>query len=250
MMKRIDGPVQRLVKEQVFQIVLATLHIGGTEPQCATTSQEEPKAPSEHPAKPLRPSLQQTEEHDRQNRNQKSDGALDKQGQEGVEGKQPPGPPDGSRRAIGGSRKERVQCQDDEQGHQHIHAQDDARAQEQAAREQHKPTGRTPCLTHPHIGRYPAVGQPYNHAGRQPGEQGEEPHDMSAEEPFAQHHDPQIQRRLVGIGYPVVRKGKETPVLQRLVGNAQVTQFVIRRHIAQAHGRQQGHQGNEVNVFM
>ena len=58
---------------------------------------------------------------------------------------------------------------------------------------------------------------------------------MFAEKNLAEHDDPDIQGRFVGIRFPLVGKGEQMPVAQRFVGDAQVAQFVRRREIAQDH---------------
>ena len=65
---------------------------------------------------------------------------------------------------------------------------------------------------------------------------------METQQPAEGHDDPQIERRLVGIGRPVLEHAPEMPVPQRFIGNLQVFQLVGRGDFPAQQERQQEQQ--------
>ena len=61
------------------------------------------------------------------------------------------------------------------------------------------------------------------------------------QEMTAKHYEPEIKRRFVGIGFAVVGKSEDGAVPQRLVGYAEIPQFVGRRHVPHEHYRDEGY---------
>ena len=61
---------------------------------------------------------------------------------------------------------------------------------------------------------------------------------LSQKEP-GEHYKPQIERWLVGIGFPLKCKGEHVAVLDCLVSYLEVPELVVRAEVPQDHHRQQ-----------
>ena len=70
---------------------------------------------------------------------------------------------------------------------------------------------------------------------------------MISEDGFAEHHNPYVERGLVGIWHTMIGESQPVTLTQSLVGYAEVTQFVVRGEITQYHHRQQCHQHPEIS---
>ena len=56
---------------------------------------------------------------------------------------------------------------------------------------------------------------------------------MISEDGFAEHHNPYVERGLVGIWHTMIGESQPVTLTQSLVGYAEVTQFVVRGEITQ-----------------
>lgn len=76
---------------------------------------------------------------------------------------------------------------------------------------------------------------------------------MIAEEHLSEHDNPEVEGRFVGIGFSLVGEGEEVAFAQRLVGDAQVAEFVRGGEVAQNHdwhqGQQKGESENEDSIL-
>ena len=60
---------------------------------------------------------------------------------------------------------------------------------------------------------------------------------LLAEQPAEDHQDPEIERRLVGIGLSMVGKSEQMTFAEGFIRNAEVPQFIGGRDITQRHER-------------
>ena len=65
------------------------------------------------------------------------------------------------------------------------------------------------------------------------------------EQQSAQHHDPEIERRFVGIRQPVVVECECMPVRKSLVRYAEIPQLVGRREIPRQHHRKKAYESED-----
>ena len=68
---------------------------------------------------------------------------------------------------------------------------------------------------------------------------------MPAEENLAKHHQPEVERRLVGIVLSLIGEYQHVSLLDGLIHDAYVPQFVGRRIVPQGHDRGEGEQHQE-----
>lgn len=222
MVERVDGTVDGLMEQQIVEIGIATFKADHSEPYTTENGQGQPC--SDAPvAEELTDAAREEQKHCRgYQRNEYAVRSLGKHSQKQVHRKQP---------SIGLARfllikhfPEGMQCHDDEEGHEHIHAQYKRSADEEAARQQQDGGGFESSF--PALLAGPAVQPVHDADGGKHGEQGQQPHPVRSREPFAQHHQPQIEWRLVGIGHAVIVEGEEGVVAQCFIGYAEIAQLV------------------------
>ena len=228
-MEGVDGAVERLMEEQIVEIIGTAFGIDAAEPRTAQEQQNAPCTPTPVTADRADAACQQEIDDRPDQRDQYSDRAFAENRQKDIERKEKLFAPQTAltrQHPIEASQRE-----DDEHAHEHVLPHDDHHAEEQSAAEHHPPA-RTARLPGKRTGR-PTIHHAGDDEGRNEREERQEGHAMAAEEPPAQHDRPEIEGRFVGIGYTLIGEGEEIAFAQRLIDDAQVTQFVARRIVAQ-----------------
>ena len=239
--ERVDRAVDGLVKQQVVEILRTSVAPHHEEPQRAARRQNSPRPQAPVAAQRAQPPRHGEKRHGGEQRHQHPDGAFGEERREHENGKQRTV---ARRSAVGRGiySPKCMQRQRDEHAHEHIHPQKYREAKEKAAGHEHHSAAETRPLVQ--RGTYPAVhGAQYHDRGHER-EQRQKPHAVTAEEHLAQHDDPQIEGRFVGVGFALIGECEQMSVAQRLVGYAQVAQLVRRCEVAQHHHGQQCQQEN------
>ena len=250
MMERIDSTPGGLFDEEVVQIGGSAFSIHGSEPHGTKNQQHGPGTPSPVCADFAPLTLYRQKDNHADQRYQDSYRSLGKDGQKDPHRKQPLVAPEPVflLRSTTVYPPEGMQCQNNKHTHQHVHPQHHGRPDEKDACIEHQLC----CSSRGYAGDhrpYPTVHHPQYHQRRHHRKETHKGHEAGhivSEECTPQHHQPQIERRFVGVSRPVVIESKEVPVTNGLIGNAQVAQFIVAGHIAKNEQRKHRDEQQEV----
>ena len=229
-----------------MQIVGTSLDIDSRKPQTENRQEPEPEAPSPidkhhpHPTEAIQVGRRGHQGQQDAHRPLGKDSRKDEEGH--------------ASRALhptGDSRLhvvQRAESEDDKEGHEHVHTHKHHRAGKERGGEQHG-LCRAPIRLW-HAFAYPPVHDSCHHQRRKEREQHEPCHAVVPQQPLASHHDPQIERRFVGISHTVVGKCEKRMPRQRLIGNAQVAQLVGRGKIAPQHQWYHRHNRHDIDYMV
>ena len=234
----VDGAVDCLVEEQVIEVLRPALEPDGQEPEGAAAGDDAPRVPSAAAGDEPRLALDEQEERRREQRDEQPDRPLGEERQPGEEREERAVEPLAARAGV--ELPEGVERQRDEHAHEHVHPHADRQPEEEPAGHQHQ--GGRHAVAPFDDGAQPALHGGEDDHRRQQRQQREVEHLVLSEEEPAQHDEPQVEGRFVGVGLALEGEGEEVPLAQRLVGDAQVAQFVRGGEVPEEHHRKQGQQ--------
>ena len=245
MMEGVNGTPERLVEKKIIQIACSSFSIDSPKPQCAEQDQDQPGSPAPYPReepKTIFARARVKEKNEHGCRKQRYEEAQRSLGEDSEEDEQREKQSMNDRYSF--VQPCRVHCprfterQDDEQAHQHVHADSQGTNKKEPAGDRHQ-TSQVVTVSI-HLVLCPRIYSLHNPQSRHKREERQQPHVMATGQPATQHDDPQIEGWLVSVWYPVVCEEEKRVVTQRLVSDAEITELIARCKVTQKHHRQHG----------